>query len=240
VIEWGDNTQISDKPPAVYVDKLRQRFGARDLERMHRLHALPDGWEHLDYHEFLRQRRDLMATVIREAYEKLSAGGPSEEARVSLPVDTLVEVGEGELLEFKSTLRVNLHTGEKDPRIELAIVKTIAGFLNTTGGTLVVGVSDDGVPVGLAPDGFPDEDRMNLYLVDLLKSRIGAPTMLYIHPRFEDYQDERVLVVECQPSKAPVFVKDGNIERFYIRTGAATTELTASQIQQFTRQRFAA
>jgi hypothetical protein len=239
VIEWGDNTQISNKLP-VYVDKLRQRFGARDLEQMHRLHALPDGWEHLDYHEFLRQRRDLMAAVIREAYEKLSAGGPSEEARVSLPVDTLVEVGEGELLEFKSTLRVNLHTSEKDPRMELAIVKTIAGFLNTTGGTLVVGVSDDGEPVGLAPDGFPDEDRMNLYLVDLLKSRIGAPTMLYVHPRFEDYQDERVLVVECQPSKAPVFVKDGNIERFYIRTGAATTELTASQIQQFTKQRFAA
>jgi hypothetical protein len=240
MIEWGDNTQISDKPPAVYVEMLRQRFSALELERMHRLHALPDGWEQLDYQEFLRQRRDLMAAVIREAYEKLSAGGPPEEARASLPVDTLVEVGEGELLEFKSTLRVNLHTGEKDPRIELAIVKTIAGFLNTTGGTLVVGVSDDGVLVGLAPDGFPDEDRMNLYLVDLLKSRIGAPAMLYVHPRFEDYQDGRVLVVECHGSKSPVFVKDGNVERFYIRTGAATTELTASQIQHFTRQRFAA
>jgi predicted HTH transcriptional regulator len=152
----------------------------------------------------------------------------------------LVEAGEGELIEFKSTLRVNLHTGEKDLRLELAIIKTIAGFLNTTGGTLVVGVSDDGVPVGLAPDGFPNEDRINLYLVDLLKSRIGAPTMLYVHPRFEDYQDERVLVVECQPSKSPVFVKDGNLERFYIRTGAATTELTASEIQQFAKQRFAA
>jgi predicted HTH transcriptional regulator len=181
-----------------------------------------------------------MAAVIREAYEKLTAGGTSEDARGRLSVDVLVEVGEGELLEFKSTLRVNLHTGEKDPRIELAMVKTIAGFLNTTGGTLVVGVSDDGVPVGLAPDGFSDEDRMNLYLVDVLKSRIGAPTMLYVHPRFEDYLDERVLVVECQPSKSPVFVKDGNVERFYIRTGAATTELNASQIQQFIRQRFAA
>jgi hypothetical protein len=240
VVEWGDNSQISSKPPAVYVEELRQRFSARDLERMHRLHALPDGWEHLDYHEFLRQRRDLMATVICEAYEKLSATRPREEAHAALPVDTLVEAGEGELIEFKSTLRVNLHTGEKDSRIELAIIRTIAGFLNTTGGTLVVGVSDDGVPVGLAPDGFPNEDRINLYLVDLLKSRIGAPMMLYVHPRFEDYQDERVLVVECQGSKSPVFVKDGNVERFYIRTGAATTELTASQIQQFTKQRFAA
>lgn len=69
---------------------------------------------------------------------------------------------------------------------------------------------------------------MNLYLVDLVKSRIGAPTMLYVHPRFEDYQEERVLVVECQRSKSPVFVRDGNVERFYVRTGAATTELIAS------------
>jgi predicted HTH transcriptional regulator len=108
------------------------------------------------------------------------------------------------------------------------------------GGTLVVGVNDDGVPVGLAPDGFPNEDRMNLYLVDILKTRLGAPAMLYIHPRFEDYQNERVLVVECQRSRSPVFVKDGNVERFYIRTSAATTEMTASQIQQFMKQRFAA
>jgi predicted HTH transcriptional regulator len=135
---------------------------------------------------------------------------------------------------------VNLPTGEKDTRMELAIVKTIAGFLNMVGGTLVVGVNDDGVPVGLAPDGFPNEDRMNLYLVDILKTRLGAPAMLYTHPRFEDYQNERVLVVECQRSRSPVFVKDGNVERFYIRTSAATTEMTASQIQQFMKQRFAA
>ena len=101
---------------------------------MHRLHALPDGWEQLNYHEFLQQRRDLMAAVIREAYEKLSAGPSPEETKVVLPVDMLVDAGEGELIEFKSTLRVNLHTGEKDPRIELAIVRTIAGFLNTRAG----------------------------------------------------------------------------------------------------------
>jgi len=240
VIEWGDNTQISNKPPAVYAEALGQRFSGRELERMYRHHALPDGWEHLEYHDFLQRRRDLMAAVICEAYDKLSAEGSSErdEATAVLPVEVLIETGESELIEFKSTLRVNLHTGQKDPRVEMAAIKTIAGFLNTSGGTLVVGVSDDGEPVGLAPDGFPTEDRMNLYLVDLLKSRIGPPAMLYVHPRFEDYQEERVLVVECQPSRSAVFVKDGNVERFYVRTGAATTELTASQIQQFTKQRF--
>ncbi len=62
--------------------------------------------------------------------------------------------------------------------------------------------------------------------------------MMNIHPRFEDYEDQRVLAVECLKSKSSVFVKDGKTERFYIRTGAATTELSASQTQEYIGQRF--
>jgi hypothetical protein len=62
--------------------------------------------------------------------------------------------------------------------------------------------------------------------------------MTYIHPRFEEYNGKRIMAVECWKSKSPVFVKDSNIERFYIRTGAATTELTASQMQEFIKHRF--
>ena len=237
-VEWGDNSQISNASPTAYVQELCKRFAPRELERMYHLHALPDGWEEMDYRAFLQRRRDLMAGVIREAYDKLTAEGPQGEPQVSLPVGALVETGEGGLIEFKSTLRVNLHTGEKDPRMEQAIVKTVAGFVNTSGGTLVVGVSDDGAPVGLEPDGFANEDKANLFLIDLLKSRLGAPAMLYIHPRFEDYQEERVLVVDCHRAKAPVYAKEGSTERFYIRTGAATTELTASQMSAYISQRF--
>jgi hypothetical protein len=75
--EWGDNTQISDRPPAVYAPELGARFSPHELERMHHFHALPDGWEHLDYREFLHQRRDLMAGIIHEAYDKLSAVTPT-------------------------------------------------------------------------------------------------------------------------------------------------------------------
>ncbi len=79
---------------------------------------------------------------------------------------------------------------------------------------------------------------MYLHLVNLLKDRIGPQHMMYIHPRFDDYHHVRVLVVDCTPGKSPLFVKDGKVERFYIRTGAATTELTASQTQEFIKQRF--
>ena len=60
---------------------------------------------------------------------------------------------------FKSSLRVNLHTGNQDSRIEHDALKTLAAFLNTRGGTLVIGVDDKGIPLGLENDGFQTEDK---------------------------------------------------------------------------------
>jgi len=71
LLEWPDNLDISDAPPAKYLPKMRNRFKDKDWERMCRLHALPDGWEKLEYREFLNRRRRLMAEIIREGVEQL-------------------------------------------------------------------------------------------------------------------------------------------------------------------------
>ena len=207
---------------------------------MHYWHALPNGWEAMEYGQFLQKRRELMAKVIFEAFSKLAVDGipPETDDTASLRASELVLQGEGGDIEFKSTLRTNLHTGAPDTRIELAVLKSIAGFVNSNGGTLVVGVGDDGTAIGIEADKFSNEDKMNLHLVHLIRDRIGPQHMMYIHPRFDDYDGTRVLMVECQRGRDPVYVKDGNSERFYIRTGAATSELSASQMQQFIRRRF--
>ena len=153
-------------------------------------------------------------------------------------VADFVNLGEGKQVEFKSTLRVNLHTGEKDKRMEQAVVKTVAGFLNTNGGTLIIGVGDDGHPIGLQTDQFVNLDKMHLHLDNLLKSRIGPEFSLYIHTRFDEFEDEQVMIIEVSPSRSSAFVKDGNSERFHIRTGASTSELTPSETQRFIQERF--
>jgi predicted HTH transcriptional regulator len=122
--------------------------------------------------------------------------------------------------------------------MELACLKTIAGFLNLRGGKLIIGVGDGGEPIGIGADSFSSEDKMHLHLVNLLKDKIGSHHMMYIHPRFEDFEGTRVMVVECWQARSPVYLKDGNVERFYIRTGASTTELSGSQMQQYMKQRF--
>lgn len=53
-----------------------------------------------------------------------------------------------------------------------------------------------------------------------------------------DFDSRRVMVIRCGKSPKAVFVKDGNIERFCIRTGSSTTELGASQTQDYIKQRF--
>ncbi len=238
LVEWGDNVKIADQSPVDYVPALKARFGSDELAKMSLWHALPESWEQMEYGQFLEERRTRIAQVIREGYRTLTTGHEEKPFDLSLSIDQIVQIGESNTVEFKSTLRLNLHTGNKDPKMEHAVLKTIAGFLNTHGGILTIGVSDDGTALGIDQDGFENEDRMSLHLVTLIKDRMGPTVLQFIHMRFEGYEGHRVMVNECSSAKAPVFMKDGNIERFYIRTGPSTTELSASQIQDFIKQRF--
>ncbi|MGL4962467.1 MAG: RNA-binding domain-containing protein [Inquilinus sp.] len=214
-------------------------FDRPTLTNMYRDHGLPFGWEEMEYEAFLRQRRSLMAQTIRQGYERLAG---HETATPSMPsVAEMVSAGESAAVEFKSTLRTNRHTGEKDAKMELAVLRTIAGFLNQQGGTLIIGIADDGSPVGVEADGFPSEDKMALHLVNLLKDRLGGQHALHVHPRFDDYDGVRTLIVSCGAAKSPVFVKDGPAaERFFVRYGPSTQELAGGQAQEYIKQRFPA
>lgn len=238
-VEWPDNAKISDQAPADYLPEMRERFSIDELQRMYHFHALPEGWEHMNYREFLEQRREHMAAIIREGYQSLTPGYRESEANCAdLDIDELVSGGEGDEVEFKSTLRVNMHTGKVDRRMENAILKTLAGFLNSHGGTLIVGVSDDGTPIGIETDGFPNEDSMALHLGNIVNRSMGASVWAMVHANFEDYEDDRVLAVKCEKSRFPIYLQEGNDECFYIRTGHATTKLNVSEVQKYIQYRF--
>jgi hypothetical protein len=84
-IDWPDNPTIGgDKGPKDYVPRLRETLRISDHAwgRMCAEHALPPGWENMDYDSFLQARRPRMAELIRVAYRKL---GGEEEALASAP-----------------------------------------------------------------------------------------------------------------------------------------------------------
>ena len=85
---------------------------------------------------------------------------------------------------------------------------------------------------------FDNEDKMSLHLSNLIKSQLGAASMLHIKPSFHDFKEERVLLVDCKPSKVPVYLSNSNDEEFYIRAGGSSAKLTPSQMTEYIKQRF--
>ena len=70
--------------------------------------------------------------------------------RAHRQAEELIKRGESKTLEFKATLRWNLRENRKDDKaITHAVLKTIAAFLNTAGGDLLIGVADDGTVTGI-------------------------------------------------------------------------------------------
>jgi len=238
LVEWGDNIKISDKSPVDYLPKYQERFSESEMGKMYYWHALPTNWENMSYTDFLTQRRKLIATIIKDGYKRLIEADGTTIINPPESIDEIISKGETDSIEFKSTLRINLHTMEKDSKIEHACLKTIAGFLNTGGGKLIIGLKDDGEVLGIDLDQFKNEDKMNLHFVDLIKTRMGSHHMLYIKLAFKDYKNKRILIVDCSPGLSPVYVKNGDIEKLFIRTGAATNEIPPSKIHEYINNHF--
>ncbi len=152
-------------------------------------------------------------------------------------VRAIIAGGENRYVEFKSTMRVNLHAKKPGKEIELAWMKGVAGFLNTDGGILLIGVTDDGEITGLERDVFENEDKCRLHFKNLVSKHIGADHSKYIRFIIVPIDGLTVGVVRCDRSEDPVFLKDGNKEHFYIRNGPSSDELPVSQALNYIKHR---
>ena len=150
-----------------------------------------------------------------------------------LEAENLIRRGESDTLEFKSTLRTNLKTGEKDKRMEKAVLKTLTAFLNTEGGTLLIGVTDDGEILGIDEESFDNRDKMNLHMTNLISSQIGDEFLPYIRFKLIEFEDKAVMKVVCKRCDIPVFLKDGKTEQYYVRSGPSSVELTGSDMVKY-------
>ena len=153
-------------------------------------------------------------------------------------IKLLAQKGEGSKLEFKSSIRTNLHTNVFDKAIEFSVLKTIVAYLNTNGGTLMVGVSDNGEILGLEKDAFPSNDKLKLHLNNIIKEHIGTQFMPFIQYELFPVDDKHVLKIECLPSTKRVFLKENSQEEFYVRNGPSTTRLTGNALIEYISHRF--
>ena len=125
-VEWPENLSIGAKAPADYVPPLDAGLSAAERERQYFWHALPSRWWEMSYDDFLTERRGRIARVIRRAWEQLTHGHANEQVRAPT-VAELIAAGESGGVEYKATLRTNLHTRQPDEKMHLAALKSIAG-----------------------------------------------------------------------------------------------------------------
>ncbi len=151
--------------------------------------------------------------------------------------ERLIAAGEGEKLEFKSTLRWNLNADKADKAIENSALKTVVAFLNTEGGTLLVGIKDDGSILGIEKDQFLSEDKYLLHFAVLLNERIGREYIEHIHWGLREINGKKILRVDCDPSSTPAFLKS-NGEEFFVRNGPSSIQMSTSEVLEYSRKHF--
>jgi len=197
--------------------------------------------------------RDVHIGMVKGVTDYLTKGDPQWPAdlrdRVASvlanhnPLAALIRKGESEVLEFKSSARwdVNLQRVNKD--VEFAVVKTIAGFLNSyKGGDLLIGVGDDGEPVGLQHDyeslgRHKDRDGFQSFLVKLLNDAFGKDVSAFLHVDFHVLGGNDVCRVSAPPAAHAVYVDD---DTFFLRIGNTTHRLKGREANEYCRVRWPA
>lgn len=176
----------------------------------------------------------------REAYYKVGSD-------VRLDSDEIIDLiakGESRDLEFKSSARWDIKGNKLNKELERVIVKTVAAFLNSeAGGVLLIGVGDDGTIIGLQQDYQTvgkkhDRDAYENFLTNILLDSYGKDSSPLIQIFFHLIDNKDICRIIVKPSPKPVFVKDDKGEHLFIRTGNSTRQLSTREAIEYCKIRW--
>lgn len=163
------------------------------------------------------------------------------EREVARELPLLIRCGEDEHVEFKSTARWDLRANKVNRVLSDIVAQTIAGFANSGGGSLLIGVGDDGAIIGLGLDYATlrrkDRDGFAQFIMTLVSDRLGGQNCRFVHVLFAKVEGQDVCRVIVEPADAAVYVHDGKKARFFLRTGNATRELDAREVIHYALSR---
>lgn len=164
------------------------------------------------------------------------------QAELDRTVPSLIAGGESEHVEFKAAARWDIQRGSVNRELEEAIARTIAGFLNHTGGSLLIGVKDDGTVAGLDNDyrtlHDPDRDGFERFIMSLVRTRLGGDVCALIHVTFQRADERDICRVIVEPSDRPVYLRDQGAAHFLVRAGNSTRELDVREAMEYIERGF--
>ncbi|MBN1348386.1 DUF262 domain-containing protein [candidate division KSB1 bacterium] len=229
------NFEISVQLPENYLPEISNQYpGALEKQFIPIDHNL---WKLENFEEFLKERRVKIADGINNFLDYLKEHSEEEKEDIINWLEIIAK-GENDYVEFKSTLLYCLKEQKPMKYISQMIAKSITAFLNSEGGKLFVGVSDDGSILGLSND-FKILDKSNpkdTFLIrfdNIIRDYFGKEYLHYLSPKFVSIDGKEIFVVDVLPSSKPVYLINNEKEEFYIRGSASSQPLSMKEAHDY-------
>lgn len=229
--------------PAVYLKSVQARFPNALLLQC--VPTDPELWQIENYEGFLHARRKMLTLELNAFLEGITA---TSEATAAVTLQDLVAEGESDELEFKASIRWDYERGGVNKKLEDVVVKSVAAFANGQGGTLLIGVNDEGTALGLERDymalGDIDHDKFELHLPNVFNRSFGEMFVTSkIRISFPDIDGIKICQVDVAPALRPIILKVTDKhgvqnEKFYVRSGNSSIEMPLSEMHDYAAERF--
>ena len=159
------------------------------------------------------------------------------------PTEQLLVHDETRIVEYKQTARWNVREQRRDKTMEQVVVKTVAGMLNDRGGTLLIGVTDGGEPIGLDNDYNqvkpPNADVYVNWLDTLFANNLGHSGTNRLTIRIDEVDGHDVCRIDIPASSRPIWVKNNNgPDTLYQRRNNSTRPVPPAEVEKFVAERF--
>ena len=254
-LDARSNRRIGGSAPSAYLARIESSDGIKPpvLDRFLRSHDIDPvalrrddfgGFFNMRFESFLRHVERAMGKPVNRRPDRDESPFADREVDVEPAVRTLTAHGESSVVEFKSTARFNLYSKRADDGIAWAVIKTVAAFRNTEGGTLLVGVDDNGEAVGIEAD-YPcvkgaNRDGWELWLTTAVKNALGLLAATDLSVRFCVIEGWTIAHIEVRPGSEPTFAsRKGQARKvFYVRLGNATEELSGPDLLAYREKRW--
>ncbi len=220
--------KIGAKAPSIYIgDFQEENSNINKALNSHFIDLKDFGIESNDYEVFLKERAK---KIYKELKSRIDL---SHQEPVNEEVNELILGGESSKVEFKSSLRYDLHTKAVNKKLEFVIAKAIAAFLNSEGGDLFIGVDDNTNALGLTNDietlSKKNLDGFELHLIEVIQKFIGGGLSSHIKISFPKYDDMDICRIQVAKSGKPVFVTFEGRDDFFVREGCSSRPLTRAE-----------
>ncbi|MCC6760096.1 MAG: putative DNA binding domain-containing protein [Chitinophagaceae bacterium] len=152
--------------------------------------------------------------------------------------------GENKYCEFKSSLRLDVRKGTPEKYIEHTAFKNITAFMNSEGGTLLIGVDDDKNLLGLEETDYKTfskadkQDEWSKHFDNLVQTMLGNTFQQFISLSFVPVNGKTLAVVEVKPAGEPAWIRYEGKEELYIRRTASAIALSPKEAAGYVGQRW--